>query len=71
MFIEHFDNAARLPISGGEMGWILETNIAMNRAMAGMNGHIVRRYRMYERRFGDDVTPAWPSDARVYDPSRA
>jgi hypothetical protein len=70
MFIEHFDNAARLRIHGGEMGWILETNIAMNRAMKGMNGHVVRRYRMYERRFGDDVVPAWPADAKVYDPSR-
>ena len=31
------------------MGWILETNTPMNRAMEGMGGQIVKRYRMYER----------------------
>jgi hypothetical protein len=31
------------------MGWILETNTAMNRAMEAMGGRIVKRYRMYER----------------------
>jgi GNAT superfamily N-acetyltransferase len=45
----HFDSAARTPQRGGEMGWILETNKAMNRAMEGMGGHIVRKYRVYER----------------------
>ena len=32
------------------MGWILETNKAMNRAMEAMGGQIVKRYRVYERR---------------------
>jgi GNAT superfamily N-acetyltransferase len=45
----HFDAAARTPQTGGEMGWILETNTAMNRAMEGMGGEIVRRYRIYEK----------------------
>ena len=31
------------------MGWILETNTGMNRAMEAMGGRIVKRYRMYER----------------------
>ena len=31
------------------MGWILETNQPMNRAMEGMGGEIKRRYRVYER----------------------
>jgi hypothetical protein len=31
------------------MGWILETNAPMNRAMEGMGGQIKRRYRVYER----------------------
>jgi hypothetical protein len=70
MYIEHFDNAERELITHGEMGWMLETNIPMNRAMQAMNGQIVKRYRMYERRFGDDVAPAWPADARVFDPTR-
>jgi GNAT superfamily N-acetyltransferase len=46
---EHFDSAARTPQSWGEMGWILETNKAMNRGMEGMGGKRVRRYRIYER----------------------
>jgi len=33
----------------GEMGWILETNKDMNRAMEAMHGRIVRRYRVYEQ----------------------
>jgi hypothetical protein len=32
------------------MGWILETNRNMNRAMEAMGGRVVRRYRVYERR---------------------
>ena len=47
----HFDSAERTPQKGGEMGWILETNKPMNRAMEGMGGEIVRTYRMYERVF--------------------
>ena len=31
------------------MGWILETNKSMNRAMEGMGGRIVRTYRVYEK----------------------
>jgi GNAT superfamily N-acetyltransferase len=49
LFVEHFNAAARRPQSGGEMGWILETNEPMNRAMEGMGGRVVKRYRMYER----------------------
>jgi GNAT superfamily N-acetyltransferase len=49
LYEEHFNAAATRRQSGGEMGWILETNTAMNRAMEGMGGRIVKRYRMYER----------------------
>ena len=45
----HFDSAARTPQTGGEMGWILETNKSMNRAMEGMGGKVVRKYRVFER----------------------
>ncbi|MFL5843934.1 MAG: hypothetical protein ACJ762_04505 [Solirubrobacteraceae bacterium] len=49
-YVEHFDVAARHPrIHGGEMGWILESNVAMNRGMEMMGGRVVKRYRMYER----------------------
>jgi GNAT superfamily N-acetyltransferase len=49
MYQMHFDAAERTPQKHGEMGWILETNDTMNRAMEGMGGTIVRRYRLYER----------------------
>jgi hypothetical protein len=52
MWAEHFRVAARKPQSGGECGWILETNTAMNRGMEAMGGRIVKRYRVYERLFG-------------------
>jgi GNAT superfamily N-acetyltransferase len=68
LYMEHFDNAERLPITQGEMGWILETNIGMNRGMQAMHGRIVKRYRLYERRFFEHVAPAWPEGARVWDP---
>ena len=49
LYVEHFDESARSQIKLGEMGWILETNRAMNRGMEAMNGRIVKRYRVYER----------------------
>jgi hypothetical protein len=48
-YIEHFDTAGRTPQSYGEMGWILETNEAMNRGMEGMGGRVVKKYRVYHR----------------------
>ena len=45
----HRNAAAARPQSGGERGWILETNTAMNRGMEAMGGRIVKRYRVYER----------------------
>ena len=49
IYVEHFDMAAATPQKWGEMGWILETNTNMNRAMEAMGGRIVRRFRVYER----------------------
>jgi GNAT superfamily N-acetyltransferase len=48
-YVEHFESASRTPQTWGEMGWILESNIAMNRGMEAMNGRIVKRYRVYEK----------------------
>jgi GNAT superfamily N-acetyltransferase len=45
----HYDAAEARRQKGGEMGWILETNTAMNRGMEAMGGRIVKRYRVYER----------------------
>jgi GNAT superfamily N-acetyltransferase len=52
LYVEHFDESERSRIKWGEMGWILETNKAMNRGMRAMNGRQVKRYRVYERTLG-------------------
>jgi GNAT superfamily N-acetyltransferase len=49
LYVEHFDVARRRPQKWGEMGWILESNRNMNRAMEAMGGRVVRRYRVYAR----------------------
>ena len=49
LYIEHIQVAARVRQKWGEMGWILEVNEPMNRAMEGMGGEVVKRYRLYER----------------------
>jgi len=49
LYVEHFDIATRVRQKWGEMGWILETNRNMNRAMEAMGGRVVRRFRVYER----------------------
>jgi GNAT superfamily N-acetyltransferase len=49
MYIEHFNVADRTHRKWGEMGWILETNTAMNRGMEAMGGRIVKRFRVYEQ----------------------
>lgn len=50
LYVEHFDTAARhARIKSGEMGWILETNRAMNRGMEAMHGRVVKKYRVYAR----------------------
>ncbi len=59
LYLEHIKMAA-LPdkIHWGEMGWILETNEPMNRAMEGMGGKVVKKYRLYERSIeGGDPSP--------------
>ena len=55
LYVKHFNAAARAPQTGGEMGWILETNTAMNRGMEAMGGRVVKRYRMYERVLAADA----------------
>jgi GNAT superfamily N-acetyltransferase len=49
LYAEHFEMAATTRVRGGEMGWILETNKAMNRSMEAMGGRIVKKFRVYER----------------------
>jgi GNAT superfamily N-acetyltransferase len=59
LYEKHFDAAEVRPQKGGEMGWILETNTAMNRGMEAMGGRVVKKYRMYERLLdGEDAEGA-------------
>jgi GNAT superfamily N-acetyltransferase len=48
LYVTHRETAVRMPQKGGHMGWILETNEPMNRAMEGMGGKVVQRYRLYQ-----------------------
>jgi hypothetical protein len=49
LYKRHRETAEHMPQKGGETGWILETNEAMNRAMEGMGGEVIKRYRIFER----------------------
>jgi hypothetical protein len=49
LYLKHLENASPDGVPAGETGWILETNGPMNRAMEGMGGTIVKRYRVYEK----------------------
>ena len=70
LYVEHFDMAERhAAVKGGEMGWILETNKAMNRGMEAMGGEIVKRYRVYEQRRSDPL--ARVATRRSHSPSLA
>jgi GNAT superfamily N-acetyltransferase len=49
-YVEHLKGGSPDGVTWGEMGWILEVNEAMNRAMEGMGAEIVKRYRVYRNR---------------------
>ena len=58
LYLKHLETAAAPgKIEGGEMGWILETNGPMNRAMEGMGGKVVKKYRVYEKGLGVESDP--------------
>ena len=50
LYEEHFNAAERTHLKSGEAGFILETNKAMNSGLEAMNGRIVKRYRVFERK---------------------
>ena len=53
LYLKHLETAQKPgTIEGGEMGWILETNGPMNRAMEGMGGKVVKKYRIFEKALG-------------------
>jgi hypothetical protein len=49
LYLKHLENASPDGVPAGETGWILETNEPMNRAMEGMGGKVIKRYRIYEK----------------------
>jgi GNAT superfamily N-acetyltransferase len=49
LYLALYRSGERTRQKGGEMGWVLETNHAMNRAMEELGGRIVKRFRIYER----------------------
>jgi hypothetical protein len=50
LYVEHFEAAAGSRLKHGEAGFILETNHAMNAGLEAMNGRVVKKYRVYERK---------------------
>jgi GNAT superfamily N-acetyltransferase len=56
LYIEHIRDTRR--IKWAETGWILETNEPMNRAMEGMGGKIVKRYRLFEKLLARGAEPS-------------
>lgn len=60
----HYQSAMRTPQGGGETGWILESNVNMNKAMEKMGGTIARRYRFYERLLEDGAESSAPKDSK-------
>lgn len=49
LYTEHFTAAEKTGVTGGTMGWILEDNKTMNKAIQGMGGQIIKTFRLYER----------------------
>jgi hypothetical protein len=52
LYLKHLENATPDGVPAGETGWILETNKPMNRAMEGMGGTVIKKYRIYEKALG-------------------
>jgi hypothetical protein len=49
LYLAQYASGERTRQKGGEMGWVLETNRSMNRAMLALGGRVVKRFRVYER----------------------
>ncbi len=49
LYLAQYRSGERTNQTGGELGWVLETNHSMNRAMEALGARIVKRFRVYER----------------------
>jgi GNAT superfamily N-acetyltransferase len=47
LFVETVVQAKKLGMNGGEIGWTLEDNTLINRAIESMDGKLDRKYRLY------------------------
>lgn len=52
LYIEHLHAAERTGVNGGTMGWVLESNRAMNKSIEALGGTLLKRFRLYERELG-------------------
>ena len=62
LYEKHVYHAGTVGPPGGHMGWILEVNEPMNRAMEGMGGKVVQRYRLYERSLNGEAADSANSE---------
>lgn len=53
LYEAQYDVGAVSPLKSGEAGWILENNRAMNKSLQAMGGKVVKRWRMYEKVWGE------------------
>jgi GNAT superfamily N-acetyltransferase len=65
LYVRHVEVAARVRQKWGEMGWILEVNEPMNRAMEGMGGTVTKRYRLYELPLSSAAQPRAAQTAQI------
>jgi GNAT superfamily N-acetyltransferase len=49
LYAEHFEMASKTPQHHAEIGWVLETNTPMNRALEATGARPIKRYRLYEK----------------------
>jgi GNAT superfamily N-acetyltransferase len=49
LYVEQFDMAVTTPQHHAEIGWVLENNIPMNRAIEAAGARAIKRYRVYEK----------------------
>ena len=47
-YTETFDNGVKKGYNGGELSWVLEDNVLMNKAIQLMNAKVYKKYRIYE-----------------------
>ena len=49
LYAELFEMAEKTPQHNAEVGWVLESNTPMNRAIEAASARLVKRYRLYEK----------------------